>query len=86
MKLTDKLSQSMLDVSNLTKSSHLSISTPSLAPGGVWSKITKKKMRAADSKTHLLKSSDGLDNSGYIETEVVSLGCLIMMCGLGFDV
>ena len=63
----------MLDVSNLTKSAHLSLSTPSLVAGGVWSKLTKKKAKAADSKTHLLRSSDGLDNCGYVETEGVSL-------------
>ena len=71
--LTDRVSHSMLDVSNLTKSAHLSLSTPSLLAGGVWSKLTKKKAKAADSKTHLLRSSDGLDNCGYVETEGVSL-------------
>ena len=73
LKLTDRVSHSMLDVSNLTKSAHLSLSTPSLVAGGVWSKLTKKKIKAPDSKTHLLKSPDGLDNCGYVDTESVSL-------------
>ena len=73
LKLTDRVSHSMLDVSNLTKSAHLSLSTPSLVAGGVWSKLKRKKSKAADSKTHLLRSSDGLDNCGYVETESVSL-------------
>ena len=68
-----RVSHSMLDVSNLTKSAHLSLSTPSLVASGVWSKLTKKRAKAADSKTHLLVSSDGFDNSGYVETEGVSL-------------
>ena len=71
--LTDRVSHSMLDVSNLTKSAHLSLSTPSLVASGVWSKLTKKRAKAADSKTHLLRSSDGFDNSGYVESEGVSL-------------
>ena len=73
LKLTDRVSHSMLDVSNLTKSAHLSLSTPSLVVGGVWSKLTKKKCKTADSKTYLLKPSNGLDNGGYVETERVSL-------------
>ena len=71
--LTDRVSHSMLDVSNLNKSTYLSLSTPSLVAGGVWSKLTKKKAKAEDSKTHLLRSSDGLDNCGYVEIEGVSL-------------
>ena len=74
LKMTDRVSHSMLDVSNLTKNAHLSLSTPSLVAGGVWSKLKGKKSKVADSKTHLLRFSDGLDNSGYVETDSVSLG------------
>ena len=72
LKLTDHLSHSMLDVSNLKKNSNLSLSTPSLVAGGVWSKLTKKKSKIADSKSFLLRSSDGLENLGYAKTESVS--------------
>ena len=76
MKLTDRVSSSLLDVSNLGKTAHLSASTPSLVgpAAGMWSKLAKKKVKEANSRTHLLKSSDGLDNAGYVETERVSQG------------
>ena len=64
------LSASMFDVSNLKKSSHLSVSSPNLAaavPGGLFAKFGRKKSKVATSKTHLLKSSDGLDNAGFVD-------------------
>ena len=73
MKLTDQVSSSMLDVSNLTKSAHISLSTPSLVAGRVWSKLTKKKAKLPNSKTHLLSSTGGLDN--YVDTTDVSDWC-----------
>ena len=65
------ISSSMLDLSSLSKSSQLSVSTPSLTAPGLFSK--KKKSKLATSKTHLLKSSDGLDNAGYQDDGQVSL-------------
>ena len=59
------ISSSMFDLSSLSKSSHLSVSSPSLAGSGLFSK--KKKSKVATSKTHLLKSSDGLDNVAFQE-------------------
>ena len=59
------ISSSMFDLSSLSKSSHLSLSSPSLAGSGLFSK--KKKSKVATSKTHLLKSSDGLDNAAFQE-------------------
>ena len=59
------ISSSMFDLSSLSKSSHLSVSSPSLAGSGLFSK--KKKSKVATSKTHLLKSSDGLDNAAFQE-------------------
>ena len=73
LKLTDRGSHSMLDVSNLTKSSHLSLSTPSLVGGGMWSKLTKKSAEFTDSKTNLLRSADGLDNCSNVGIDSVSL-------------
>ena len=64
------LSASMFDVSNLKKSSHLSASSPNLAAasaGGLLAKFGRKKSKVATSKTHLLKSSDGLDNAGFVQ-------------------
>ena len=63
------ISSSMFDLSSLSKSSHLSASTPSLTAPGLFTK--KKKAKIATSKTHLLKSSDGLDNAGYQEDSQV---------------
>ena len=63
----------MFDVSNLKKTSSMSVSSPNLAvPGGpVPGLFTKwgrgKKSKLATSKTHLLKSTDGLDNAGFID-------------------
>merc|ERR1712198_62298 len=63
------ISASMFDVSNLKKTSSMSVSSPNLAvPGGpVPGLFTKwgrgKKSKLATSKTHLLKSTDGLDNA-----------------------
>ena len=68
------ISASMFDLSSLKKSSHLSVSSPNLAAaqaqgGGILSKFGRKKTKLATSKTHLLKSSDGLDNAAFVEEE-----------------
>ena len=65
------MSASMFDLSPLKNSSHLSVSSPNLAvaPGtqGILSKFSRKKTKLSTSKTHLLKSSDGLDNVAFVE-------------------
>ena len=66
------ISASMFDLSSLKKSSHLSVSSPNLAAAqgaGILSKFGRKKTKLATSKTHLLKSSDGLDNAAFVEEE-----------------
>ena len=68
------ISASMFDLSSLKKSSHLSVSSPNLAAAqggtGILSKFGRKKTKLATSKTHLLKSSDGLDNAAFVEEEL----------------
>ena len=66
--VSSSISASMFDVSNLSKSSHLSVSSPNLAAStGLLSRFGRKKSKLATSKTYLLKScSDGLDNPGFL--------------------
>ena len=86
------ISSSMFDLSSLSKSSHLSVSSPSLAGSGLFSK--KKKSKVATSKTHLLKSTDGLDNAAFQEEcqvrgdgsllMLVAVVCVCFSCSLDF--
>ena len=86
------ISSSMFDLSSLSKSSHLSVSSPSLAGSGLFSK--KKKSKVATSKTHLLKSTDGLENAAFQEDSqvrgggfldmLVALVCVCFSCSLDF--
>ena len=60
-----KVSQSMLDLSNLGKMGALSVSSPALAAdlggGLLWRNLRKKKKKTQDSSSYLLDSADTLN-------------------------